>query len=222
MDFTFPESWQSQVGDAWRHTSLDRLRDFLKLEYTTRKVYPATEHVFNAMTLTPPPDVRVVILGQDPYHGAGQAHGLAFSVQSGVKPPPSLANIFKELKADIGATGAPGVGDLSAWGRKGVLLLNAILTVRDSEPLSHKGKGWEPFTDAVLQAVNKGPPAVFVLWGSHAQKKLPLIDTSRHAVIQSAHPSPLSAHNGFFGSRPFSRANEALRRMGRGEIDWKL
>jgi len=163
-----------------------------------------------------------VILGQDPYHGAGQAHGLSFSVQPGVRPPPSLGNIFKELKADLGIAGSTGVGDLSAWARRGVLLLNTVLTVREAEPLSHRGKGWESFTDAILSAVSAGrEPVAFVLWGGHAQKKLPLIDANRHAVIQSAHPSPLSAHNGFFGSRPFSRVNEALRRFGRGEIDWR-
>ncbi|HZI44939.1 MAG TPA: uracil-DNA glycosylase, partial [Ilumatobacter sp.] len=192
-------------------------------EYASRTVYPSQPHVFSALSLTPPEHVRVVILGQDPYHGAGQAHGLAFSVQPGVKPPPSLGNIFKELRADLGIAGPPGVGDLSAWARQGVLLLNAVLTVREAEPLSHRGKGWEAFTDAVLQTVSAAPePVAFVLWGGHAQKKLPLIDSTRHTVIQSAHPSPLSAHNGFFGSRPFSRANAALVAHGQQPIDWAL
>ena len=223
MEFDLPECWHPQLRDAWQHASLDPLRSFLTGEYAARIVYPARPHVFNALSLTPPAHVRVVILGQDPYHGAGQAHGLAFSVQPGVKPPPSLGNIFKELKADVGLAAAPGAGDLSAWARQGVLLLNTVLTVRESEPLSHRGKGWESFTDAILQAVSAGPePVAFVLWGGQAQKKLPLIDVGRHAVIQSAHPSPLSAHHGFFGSRPFSRINETLRKSGRGEIDWRL
>ena len=162
-------------------------------------------------------------MGQDPYHGAGQAHGLAFSVRPGVRPPASLGNIFKELKTDLGIVASIGSGDLTPWARQGVLLLNAVLTVRDGEPLSHRGKGWERFTDAVLQAVSEGPlPAVFVLWGAQAQKKRTLIDVTRHEVIESAHPSPLSARTGFFGSKPFSRINAALKIWGRSEIDWNL
>ncbi|HEX8910720.1 MAG TPA: uracil-DNA glycosylase [Humisphaera sp.] len=220
---SLPDSWRRAVGDDWLRPSLDPLRAFLEEQYSTRTVYPPAKQVFTALELTPPKDVKAVILGQDPYHGVGQAHGLAFSVRPGVRPPASLNNIFRELKADLGIVAPPGVGDLTPWAKQGVLLLNAVLTVRDGEPLSHKGKGWEQFTDAVLSAVSGGKePVVFVLWGAHAQKKLPLIDAARHAVVQSVHPSPLSAKGGFFGSRPFSKVNEALRGFGRGEIDWRL
>jgi uracil-DNA glycosylase len=220
---SLPDSWRRAVGDAWLRPSLDPLRSFLMDEYATRTVYPPAKQVFTALELTPPESVKAVILGQDPYHGPGQAQGLAFSVRPGIRPPASLVNIFKELKSDSGIVAPPGLGDLTPWAKRGVLLLNAVLTVRDGQPLSHKGKGWETFTDAVLQAVSDGPqPVAFVLWGAHAQKKLPLIDAARHAVVQSAHPSPLSARTGFFGSRPFSRVNEALGKFGREEIDWRL
>ena len=220
---SLPDAWRPVIGDDWLRPSLDPLRSFLSDEYATRTVYPPAKQVFTALELTPPEAVKAVILGQDPYHGAGQAHGLAFSVRPGVRPPASLGNIFKELKADLGIVAPPGLGDLTAWARQGVLLLNAVLTVRDGQPLSHKGKGWEQFTDAVLRAVGGGrQPVAFVLWGAQAQKKRDLIDAGRHAVIESAHPSPLSARTGFFGSKPFSRVNEALRTFGRQEIDWRL
>jgi uracil-DNA glycosylase len=199
-----------------------QLQEFVAGERARHPVFPPHDAVFRALHLTPYADTRVLILGQDPYHGPGQAHGLCFSVQPGVAPPPSLVNIHKELASDLGCP-APGHGNLEHWARQGVLLLNAVLTVRAHAANSHQGKGWERFTDEVIRAVDAKPElVVFVLWGSYARKKKALIDTSRHLVIESAHPSPLSARNGFFGSRPFSRANAALARAGRGEIDWCL
>jgi uracil-DNA glycosylase len=178
--------------------------------------------VFSAIHLTSHANVRVMILGQDPYHGPHQAHGLCFSVQRGVPAPPSLVNIFKELRTDLGIV-PPRHGNLEQWATQGVLLLNTTLTVRAGQAGSHHGKGWETFTDQVLRVVNDKPEhVVFVLWGAAARRKKLLIDTSRHSVIESAHPSPLSAHNGFFGSRPFSRANDALVAAGREPIDWQL
>jgi uracil-DNA glycosylase len=177
--------------------------------------------VFASLRTTSYADVKVLVLGQDPYHGPGQAHGLCFSVQREVEPPPSLVNIFKELRDDIGIP-IPGHGNLEAWARRGVLLLNTTLTVRAGQAASHQGKGWETFTDQVIRVVNEKPFVVFVLWGAHARKKKVLIDTQRHVVVESAHPSPLSAHNGFFGSRPFSKVNEALRNARLEEIDWSL
>ncbi len=198
------------------------LQEFVASERTSHAVYPPQEEVFAALHLTPYADVRVLILGQDPYHGPGQAHGLCFSVRRGVAPPPSLVNIYKELRTDLGIT-VPKHGNLEAWARKGVLLLNTTLTVRAHEAASHQGKGWERFTDAVIAAVNAKPePVVFILWGAAARKKRALIDTTRHIIIESAHPSPLSAANGFFGSRPFSRTNEALVAAGRPPVDWAL
>lgn len=198
------------------------LQEFVASERTSHAVYPPQEEVFAALHLTPYADVRVLILGQDPYHGPGQAHGLCFSVRRGVAPPPSLVNIYKELRTDLGIT-VPKHGNLEVWARKGVLLLNTTLTVRAHEAASHQGKGWERFTDAVIAAVNAKPePVVFILWGAAARKKRALIDTTRHIIIESAHPSPLSAANGFFGSRPFSRTNEALVAAGRPPVDWAL
>jgi uracil-DNA glycosylase len=198
------------------------LQQFVAAERAQGPVYPAHEEVFAALHLTPYEAVKVLILGQDPYHGAGQAHGLCFSVRHGVAPPPSLQNIFKELRDDLGIE-PPGHGCLDAWAEEGVLLLNATLTVRARAAASHQGKGWERFTDAVISAVDEKPErVVFILWGASARKKKALIDTSRHVVIESAHPSPLSAHNGFLGSRPFSRANAALVEAGREPVDWRL
>jgi uracil-DNA glycosylase len=198
------------------------LQAFVRGERERFDVYPPHEQVFAALHLTPFVDTRVVILGQDPYHGPGQAHGLCFSVAGNVPPPPSLVNIFKELHSDLGIEPPPR-GDLSPWARQGVLLLNTTLTVRRGAAASHQGKGWETFTDEVIRVVGAKPhPVVFILWGSHARRKKQLLATDRHVIIESAHPSPLSAHNGFFGSRPFSRTNAALEAAGLRPIDWRL
>ncbi len=187
-----------------------------------KRIFPAAEDRFRALELTPLPDVRVVILGQDPYHGAGQAHGLSFSVLPGVRTPPSLVNIYKELESDLGIPRARH-GFLEHWARQGVLLLNTVLSVEEARAASHRGRGWERVTDAVIRAVNAQPqPVVFLLWGAHAQAKAALIDADRHLVLKAPHPSPLSARTGFFGSRPFSQANAFLGAHGRGTIDWAL
>jgi len=197
------------------------LQSFVENERQHHAVYPARENVFSALHHTSYADTKVLILGQDPYHGPNQAHGLCFSVQHGVAVPPSLVNIFKELHGDLGVP-IPEHGNLQAWARRGVLLLNTTLTVRAGQAASHQGKGWETFTDEVIRVVNEKPFVVFVLWGAHARKKKALIDATRHAIIESAHPSPLSAHNGFFGSRPFSKINAALRAAGMSDVDWSL
>jgi uracil-DNA glycosylase len=210
------------VGDELEKPYFAKLAAFVDDERRRHKVFPPEDEVFTALDLTPYDRVRVLVLGQDPYHDDGQAHGLAFSVRPGVALPPSLSNIFRELESDVGCP-RPKSGSLVPWARRGVLLLNAVLTVRAHEPNSHKGKGWEKFTDAVIRAVSeKDERVVFVLWGGYAQKKRDLVDTSRHAVIASAHPSPLSARRGFFGSRPFSKTNALLAEAGRPEIDWCL
>lgn len=199
-----------------------RLQVFVADERARYTVFPPEPQVFAALHLTAYADTRVVILGQDPYHGPRQAHGLCFSVHRDVPIPPSLANIYKELQADLGIA-APTHGNLESWARQGVLLLNTTLTVRAGQAASHHGHGWETFTDEVLRTVNAKPQrVVFLLWGSNARKKKSLIDSSRHVVIESAHPSPLSAHNGFFGSRPFSRTNNALIEAGLQPIDWSI
>jgi len=198
------------------------LQEFVRTEREQHVVYPPHAEVFAAIHLTSYANTRVMILGQDPYHGPNQAHGLCFSVRRGVAIPPSLVNIHKELHNDLGFA-PPGHGNLEHWARQGVLLLNTTLTVRAGQAASHQGKGWETFTDQVIRVVNdKTDPVVFILWGASARKKKALIDTGQHAVIESAHPSPLSAHNGFFGSKPFSRANEALIARGRQPVDWRL
>jgi len=197
------------------------LQTFVTEERRNHTVYPSQGNVFAALHHTSYADTKVLILGQDPYHGPNQAHGLCFSVQHGVESPPSLVNIHKELHDDVGVS-IPGHGNLESWARRGVLLLNTTLTVRAGQAMSHQGKGWETFTDEVIRVVNTKPFVVFVLWGAHARKKKLLIDTTRHAVIESAHPSPLSARNGFFGSRPFSRINAALTAAGLPDIDWNL
>ncbi len=198
------------------------LQQFVAAERSQHSVYPPHDEVFRALHLTPYADVRVMILGQDPYHGPGQANGLAFSVANGIDIPPSLRNIHAELETDLGIA-KPGHGNLEAWARNGVLLLNATLTVRARSAASHQKQGWETFTDRVLDAVNeKLERVVFVLWGASARRKKDRIDTTRHMIIESPHPSPLSAHRGFFGSRPFSRANDALRAAGLEPVDWTL
>ncbi len=198
------------------------LQRFVKEERKKYTVFPPDKEVFAALHLTPYEKVSVLILGQDPYHEVGQAHGLCFSVRPDVAIPPSLQNIYTELHDDLGCR-IPNNGCLTPWAEQGVLLLNAVLTVRAHQANSHQGKGWENFTDAIIRAVNDKPErVVFVLWGAYARKKAPLINTARHVIIQSAHPSPLSAANGFFGSRPFSKINAALREAGRPEIDWQI
>ncbi len=198
------------------------LQRFVAAERTSHTVYPPHDEVFAALHCTAHADTRVMILGQDPYHGPGQAHGLCFSVRPGVRQPPSLVNILKELSADLGHS-PPAHGSLVSWAEQGVLLLNAVLTVRAGVAGSHAGKGWETFTDEVIRTVSEKPErVVFMLWGNYARRKKALIDLDRHVVIESAHPSPLSAHNGFFGSRPFSRANAALIEAGREPVDWAI
>lgn len=214
--------WNPVLRGEFEKPYWSQLQAFVAAERERHTVYPPAENVFACLHLTPYSETRVLILGQDPYHGPRQAHGLCFSVGRGVAIPPSLANIYTELHNDIGIE-PPSHGNLEAWARQGVLLLNATLTVRAGQAASHAGRGWETFTDEVLRAVNgKDHRVVFILWGSHARKKRALVDTSRHMVIESAHPSPLSAHNGFFGSRPFSRTNAALVDAGLEPIDWRL
>lgn len=198
------------------------LQRYVADERARHAVYPPPDEVFAALHLTPYADVKALILGQDPYHGRGQAHGLCFSVRRGVAIPPSLHNIYAELESDLGVP-SPSHGNLEAWARQGVLLLNASLTVRGRQAASHQGKGWEVFTDEVIRAVAAKPErVVFIFWGAAARRKKALVDSSRHVVIESAHPSPLSARNGFFGSRPFSRTNGALVAAGREPIDWRI
>jgi uracil-DNA glycosylase len=214
--------WNPVLRQEFAKPYWAELQQFVVSERERNTVYPPHDEVFSALHLTPYAEVKAVILGQDPYHGPNQAHGLCFSVRKGVPLPPSLQNIFKELEQDVGFN-APDHGCLDHWARQGVLLLNATLTVRRSAAASHQGKGWETFTDEVLKSVNeKQERVVFILWGASARKKKPLIDTSRHVIIESPHPSPLSASSGFFGSRPFSRTNEALVEAGREPIDWSI
>jgi len=214
--------WNPVLRGEFAKPYWPQLQQFVADQRAQHVVYPPDEQVFTALHLTPYERTRVVILGQDPYHGPGQAHGLCFSVAPGVAVPPSLANIYKELHTDLGLP-IPRHGHLTHWAQQGVLLLNTTLTVRGGQAASHHGKGWELFTDEVLRAVDrKLQRVVFLLWGANARKKRSLIDMSRHVVIESAHPSPLSAHNGFFGSRPFSRTNAALVEAGLEPIDWSL
>lgn len=214
--------WNPVLRHEFDRPYWSELQNFVREERLRGPVFPPADEVFAAFHLTSLADTRVVILGQDPYHGAGQAHGLCFSVRRGVPVPPSLRNMHKELRDDLGCP-VPTHGNLEHWARQGVLLLNTTLTVREGVAASHQGRGWETFTDHVITAVSaKTSPVVFLLWGAASRKKKSLIDTDRHVVIESAHPSPLSAHNGFFGSRPFSRANQALRESGREPIDWAI
>ncbi|MFE6798698.1 uracil-DNA glycosylase [Paenibacillus chitinolyticus] len=214
--------WAELLSEEFEKPYYLKLREFLKQEYAERTIYPEMHDIFNALHYTAFKDVKAVILGQDPYHGPGQAHGLSFSVKPGIPAPPSLKNMFKEMKDDIGCP-LPGTGYLKHWADQGVLLLNTVLTVRAGEANSHKGKGWELFTDKVIETLNrKETPVLFILWGSHAQSKTQLIDLNRHGVIKAPHPSPLSAHRGFFGSKPYSKANAWLREQGIEPIDWCL
>lgn len=217
-----PASWIPIVGNELTKPYFHTLQQFLSTERAQHQVFPPDERVFTAFELTPFEQVRVVILGQDPYHDVGQAHGLSFSVLSGVKLPASLRNIFKELHNDLGCA-KPTHGCLISWAQQGVLMLNAVLTVRAHQANSHRGQGWETLTDAVIERLGKRTdPTIFVLWGKPAQTKKKLIDVERHVVLESAHPSPLSAHGGFFGSKPFSEINQTLRAWGKAEIEWAI
>lgn len=224
MKVEVPKSWRAAVGAEFEKDYFKALAGFVdeEREKFPGRIYPPEDEVFAALQLTPLNKVNVLLLGQDPYINAGQAHGLCFSVRPQVPLPPSLRNIFIELKADLGCK-IPNNGFLVPWAKQGILLLNTVLTVRAGQVFSHKGRGWETFTDAVIQAVNdKSSPVVFVLWGKPAQKKIPFIDISRHTIVTAAHPSPLSAKNGFFGSRPFSKINDLLRAADHPEIDWQI
>lgn len=212
--------WDAILADEWEKPYYKELRSFLKQEYSTRRIYPDMKNIFNALKYTSFEDTKVVIIGQDPYHGYGQAHGLCFSVQQGVVPPPSLKNIFKELKSDVGKE-IPNHGCLTDWAKQGVLLLNAVLTVREGEPTSHKDKGWEKVTDRIISELNKKQtPVVFLLWGAYAQKKAEIITNPIHKKLLSVHPSPLSASRGFFGCKHFSKTNEILVSNGLSAIEW--
>ncbi len=218
---TLGNDWDTVLAGEFEKDYYVRLRTFLKGEYSQHTVYPDMFNIFNALKTTPYSEVNAVILGQDPYHEPGQAHGLCFSVQHGTPPPPSLVNIYKELQSDLGFAPPPH-GCLIDWAKQGVLLLNTVLTVRRGAANSHKGKGWETFTDTVIQHLNhRERPVIFLLWGGNAKAKLPLIDAKHHHVLTAAHPSPLSAYNGFFGCKHFSKANALLKQQGRA-IDWQL
>lgn len=214
--------WAPLLEEEFAKPYYQRLRHALRDEYQTKTIYPDMYDIFNALHFTPFEDTKVVIIGQDPYHGPGQAHGLSFSVQPGVKIPPSLQNIYKELETDVGCY-IPNNGCLVKWAEQGVLMLNAVLTVQAGTPNSHKGLGWEMFTDKVIEILNeRETPVVFILWGAFAQQKQQLITAPHHFIIKSPHPSPFSANRGFFGSKPFSRANAFLRKIGKEEIDWQI
>ena len=212
--------WDKILADEWEKPYYQNLRQFLKSEYSSKRIYPNMNDIFNALKYTSFEDTKVVIIGQDPYHGYGQAHGLCFSVKQGVMPPPSLKNIFKELKTDVGKP-IPDHGELTEWANQGVLLLNNVLTVREGQPASHKGMGWEHFTDRIITEINKKEtPVVFLLWGAHAQKKAEIITNPIHYKLTSVHPSPLSASRGFFGCKHFSKTNEILQNNGLKPIIW--
>lgn len=214
--------WDQRLAGEFDKEYYRKLRKFLIAEYSSYPVFPDMHDLFNALKYTSFADTKVVILGQDPYHGPGQAHGLCFSVQKGVTPPPSLQNIFKELKADVGIP-QPAHGNLTCWAEQGVLLLNTVLSVRAHEPASHSGKGWEILTDRIITELNqKQTPVVFLLWGANARSKKKLILSPRHVILETVHPSPLSAYNGFFGCKHFSKANEILVKSGQTPIDWTV
>ena len=214
--------WNGVLKDEFEKEYFEKLTDFVKTEYKSEVCFPPVKDIFNAFEMCSFSNTKIVILGQDPYHGKGQAHGLSFSVPEGMKIPPSLRNIFKELTSDLGVD-SPTQGDLTSWAKQGVLLLNATLTVRKSKPVSHQKQGWEEFTDSVIKTIsNKKESAVIVLWGKFAEQKVSLIDESKHCIITSSHPSPFSAHRGFLGSKPFSKTNEFLEKKGIEKIDWEL
>ena len=218
----FNNSWDILLKDEFKKTYYLNLRKFLVQEYKTQTIYPNMNDIFNALKYTDYKDVKVVMLGQDPYHQPNQAHGLCFSVKKGVKAPPSLQNMYKEIYAEYGYP-IPDHGELTYWAEQGVLMLNTVLTVRESQPNSHKGMGWEVFTDNIISLLNQRPePMVFLLWGANARAKKKIITNPNHLVLESAHPSPLSAYNGFFGNNHFKKANEFLKSKGRPEIDWQI
>lgn len=214
--------WDELLSGEFQKDYYRQLRQFLISEYRSRKIFPPMNDIFNALRYTSYSDVKAVILGQDPYHGEGQAHGLCFSVKKGTPPPPSLQNIFKEINSELGIP-IPNHGELTEWAKNGVLLMNTVLTVRESSPNSHRGQGWEIFTDRVIELLNKREtPIVFLLWGANARSKAKLITDPKHLILQCAHPSPLSAHNGFFGCGHFAKANEFLQKNGIDPIDWRI
>lgn len=214
------EEWDEILKEEFASESYLRLREFLKTEYSTRTIYPSMYDIFNSMKKTAFVDIKAVILGQDPYHERGQAMGLSFSVPAGIEKPPSLVNIFKELHDETGME-VPASGDLTGWANQGVLLLNTVLTVREHAANSHKGKGWEEFTDSIIKKISDGREnVVFLLWGGNARSKKPLINGAKHLILECAHPSPLSAYNGFFGCGHFIKANEYLIKHGKTPIDW--
>ncbi|MFL0492436.1 MULTISPECIES: uracil-DNA glycosylase [Bacillus] len=222
MENVLKNDWGPLLATEFEKEYYRTLANFLKEEYSTHVVYPKVEDIFNALAYTSYENTKVVILGQDPYHGPNQAHGLSFSVQPGVKTPPSLLNMYKELRDEYGYD-IPNNGYLVKWAEQGVLLLNTVLTVRQGEANSHKGKGWEHFTDRVIELLNaREKPVIFILWGRHAQAKKKLITNTNHHIIESVHPSPLSARRGFFGSKPYSKINTILANMGGREIDWEI
>lgn len=213
--------WDGILADEWQKPYYKALHEFLKQEYSTRRIYPDMHDIFNALKYTAFKDTKVCIIGQDPYHGPGQAHGMCFSVKDGVEPPPSLVNIFKELKSDLGID-PPQSGNLTRWAQNGVLLLNTVLTVRAGQAGSHRNQGWEKLTDRIIELLNeREKPMVFMLWGRPAREKARLITNPAHLILECAHPSPLSAYNGFFGCRHFSKAAEFLRQNGM-DMDWRL
>lgn len=224
MDVKIEESWKHVLQDEFRKAYFKELSDWIKTEIQSGKtIYPAGNQIFNAFEQTPFDRLKVVLIGQDPYHNPGQAHGLSFSVQNGIKPPPSLVNIFKEIYTDLGLRLSPNYGNLTQWAQQGVLLLNAALTVRANEPGSHAKIGWAPFTDAVIQTISvQKTNVVFLLWGKFAQEKQILIDDQKHCILKAAHPSPFSVEKGFYGSRHFSKTNEYLVKHGIDPIDWNL
>ncbi len=214
------EKWGEILKEEFESPSYLNLREFLKIEYSTRKIYPSMYDIFNSMKITDFDDIKVVIIGQDPYHEEGQAMGLSFSVPKGKQKPPSLINIYKEIESETGKK-MPDSGDLTGWAKQGVLLLNSVLTVRAGSANSHKGKGWEDFTDGIIKKVSaRQNNVVFILWGANARSKKALIDNKKHLILESVHPSPLSAYNGFFGCGHFLSANEYLKKVGKQPIDW--
>ena len=222
MNVQIEESWKQHLAPEFEKDYFIRLTEFVRSEYQTATIYPPGRFIFNAFNLCPFDKVKVVIIGQDPYHGPGQAHGLCFSVQPGVQPPPSLQNIFKELQSDLGIV-PPKDGTLTKWAERGVLMLNTTLTVRRGQANSHKNLGWTTFTDHIIEKLNEHEqPIVFLLWGGNARSKKKLITAPQHLVLESVHPSPLSAYNGFFGCKHFSKANAFLREHGLPEIDWSI